>query len=102
MAGELDTTSAGSRPMRTIPDQYRSVGMTDPHNSADRTCVRLRHQIALSTLMDDLVVASLAASVAAFRDNGVSDLEALEHMIRAHRIAVLKQGAILGAAGIDM
>lgn len=52
--------------------------------------------------MDDLVVASLAAAVAAIWDDGEPDVEVLQQAIRSHRVAVLKQGAVLRAAGIDM
>lgn len=52
--------------------------------------------------MDDLVVAALASVVARMRETGrPEDVDTLEHAIRVHRIATLKQSAILGAAGLD-
>lgn len=76
--------------------------MTEPNPVTDRTCTRLQQQIALSILVDDLVAASLAANVALARREGGSNVDDLEHAIRLHRVAVLKQGAILGAAGIEV
>ncbi|MDQ0449279.1 hypothetical protein [Methylobacterium aerolatum] len=55
----------------------------------------------MSTLMDDLVVGALASVVATMRDAGHPDVAALEHAIRAHRIATMKQTALFAAAGID-
>ena len=75
--------------------------MADAHSSLDRVSLRLRQQIAMSTLMDDLVVNALAAVVAQMRDAGHPDVDALEYAIRAHRIATMKQKALFGAAGID-
>ncbi len=72
----------------------------DPNCLPDRLCARLQQQIALSTLMDDLVVASLASAVSAMREKGGLDVDSLEHAIRSHRVATLKQSAKLGAAGI--
>lgn len=74
--------------------------MADPNCLPDRLCARLQQQIALSTLMDDLVVASLASAVLAMREKGTFDVESLEQAIRSHRVATLKQSAKLGAAGI--
>jgi hypothetical protein len=75
--------------------------MTDPSSPPDRLCARLQQQIALSTLMDDLVVGRLATVVAAMRETGMPDIAALEHAIRAHRVAIVKQSALLAAAGLD-
>ncbi len=75
--------------------------MANAHSSLDRVSLRLRHQIAMSTLMDDLVVGALAAVVAQMREAGHPDVDALEHAIRAHRIATIKQKAVFVAAGID-
>jgi hypothetical protein len=76
--------------------------MAERQSSPDRLCARLQHQIALSTLVDDLVVGAVASVVARMREAGrPEDVDALEHAIRAHRIATLKQNAILAAAGID-
>jgi predicted dienelactone hydrolase len=74
--------------------------MAEPSFPPDRLCARLQQQIALSTLMDDLVVATLASVVSAMRETGGLDTGPLEHAIRSHRVATLKQSAILGAVGI--
>ena len=50
--------------------------------------------------MDDLVVGTLATVVATMRETGGPDVAALEHAIRAHRVAIVKQSALLGAVGI--
>ncbi|GJD35463.1 hypothetical protein FMGBMHLM_2373 [Methylobacterium aerolatum] len=75
--------------------------MANARSSLDRVSLRLRQQIAMSTLMDDLVVGALASVVATMRDAGHPDVAALEHAIRAHRIATMKQTALFAAAGID-
>jgi hypothetical protein len=74
--------------------------MADPQCPPDRLCARLQQQIALSILMDDLFVATLASAVGAMRERGRHDTGLLDHAIRSHRIATLKQNALLGAAGI--
>ena len=76
--------------------------MPKPDANIDHSCDRLRHRVALNILLDEQVIAALARAVAVLRDqndNGVLDLE---HAIRTHRIGILKQRAILGAAGIDV
>lgn len=56
----------------------------------------------MSILLDEQVIAALASAVAILReanDPGVMDLE---HAIHAHRISILKQRVILGAANIKV
>ena len=68
----------------------------------DHSFERLQTRIAMSVLLDEQVIATLARAVAILReanDPGVLDLE---HAIRTHRVGILKQRAILGAAGIDV
>jgi hypothetical protein len=96
------TFGAGHSPVRTNLGVCRSLSAAKPNSLADRTCARLQQQIALSTLVDDLVVASLAANVDAFREAGASDVEDFEDVIRSNRLSVLKQGAILGAIGLNV
>ncbi len=68
----------------------------------DRSCARLQHRIAVSILFDEQLIAALAEAAAVLReanDPGVLDIE---HGIRTHRIGIMRQRAILGAAGIDV
>ncbi|MCJ2048261.1 hypothetical protein [Methylobacterium sp. J-070] len=58
--------------------------------------------MAFSILLDEQVIAALAGSVAILREANDPDVLDLEHAIRSHRIGILKQRAILGAAGIDV
>ena len=56
----------------------------------------------MSILLDEQVIAALASAVSILRkanDPGVLDLE---HAIRTHRVGILKQRAVLGAAGIEV
>jgi hypothetical protein len=55
--------------------------MAELNSQAHRTCARLQQWIALSTL---------------------SDIEEFEEVVRTHRITLLKQGAVAGAAGINV
>lgn len=72
----------------------------DPHN--DRPCDRLRCRLALNILLDEQVIAALARATAVLREVNDPAVLDLEHAIRTHRIGILKQRAVLGAAGIDL
>jgi len=76
--------------------------MEKPRQGSECSCARLGHRIAFNVMLDEFAIAAISQAVAVLReanDPGVADLE---HVVRTHRIAILKQRAILGAAGIDV
>jgi hypothetical protein len=58
--------------------------------------------MALTIALDEQVIEALAIAAATLRDGNDPDASDLDHAIRTHRIGILKQRAILGAAGIDV
>jgi hypothetical protein len=76
--------------------------MSEPDPHMDRSCARLQHRIAVSILLDKRLIAALAEAVAILREANDSGVPDLEHGIRTHRIGIMRQRAILGAAGIDV
>jgi hypothetical protein len=76
--------------------------MSEPDRHLDRTCVRLQHRIAVNILFDEQLIAALATAVADLRDANDPEAFDFEHWIRMQRIGIMKQRAILGAAGIDV
>ena len=56
----------------------------------------------MSILVDEQVIAALACAVAILRESNDPNVLDLEHAIRTHRIGIMKQRAVLGAAGIDV
>lgn len=76
--------------------------MSEPKKIADIQFDRLRRRMVLTIALDEQVIEALAIAAAALRNRNDADLLVLEHLIRKHRIGILKQRAILGAAGIDV
>jgi hypothetical protein len=76
--------------------------MSEPNPLANCPCGRLQHRIAASILLDEHFIAALAEAVAVLREANDPSVPDLEHGIRMHRIGIVKQRAILGAAGIDV
>ena len=76
------------------------MGETTPRPECH--CARLRHRFAFNILLDEHVIAALSDAAAALRDANDPAAPDLEHAIRTHRIGILKQRAILGAAGIEV
>jgi hypothetical protein len=68
----------------------------------DRLRDRLQQRLALGILLDEQVISALATAAAVLREADDAVALDLEHAIRTHRIGILKQRAILGAAGIDV
>lgn len=68
----------------------------------DRPCDRLQCRLALNILLDEHVIAALARATAVLRETNDPTVLDLERAIRTHRIGILKQRAVLGAAGIDV
>ena len=67
-----------------------------------RNCARLRNRITLDILIDQQVIAALGRAILVLREENDPVVLDLEHAMRTHRISILKQRAILGAAGIDV
>ncbi|WP_187278828.1 hypothetical protein [Methylobacterium sp. WL12] len=53
-------------------------------------------------MLDEFAIAAMSEAVADLRDANDPAVPDLEHTIRTHRISILKQRAILGAAGIEV
>ena len=76
--------------------------MPDPRDSTDRSCEQLRCRIALSILVDEQVVSALASAIHNLRETDDAAVGDLECAVRTQRIGILKQRAILGAAGMEV
>jgi hypothetical protein len=62
----------------------------------------MRQRLAFNILLDEFAIAALSDAVALLRAADDQDVAHVEHAIRTHRIGILKQRAILGAAGIEI
>ena len=76
--------------------------MPVPDPDTDGQCARLRHRVALSILIDEQVITSLANTLATLHEADEPGAPDLERALRTHRVSILKHRAILGAAGIDV
>lgn len=76
--------------------------MSKPDPNIDCPCDRLGNRIALNILLDEQAIAALARAAAVLREEDDPNILDLEHTIRTHRIGIVKQRAVLGAAGIDV
>ena len=65
-------------------------------------CAQMRHRIALNILLDEFAIATLSDAAALLREANDPTVTDLEHAIRTHRIGIIKQRAVLGAAGLDV
>ena len=68
----------------------------------DCECQHLRDRMALNIALDKTVTSALSEAIAVLRDASDPLVPELEHEFRSHRISIIKQRAILGAAGIKM
>jgi hypothetical protein len=75
----------------SVPDKSTAI-------ESDVLCRRIASAIAI----DEQVIEALAVAASMLRDTDNSGAADLEGAIRTHRIGILKQRAILGAAGIDV
>jgi hypothetical protein len=77
--------------------------MPQRKDQTDCTCATLRERLAFNILLDEFAIAALSDALVLLNatddDPGVTQIE---HTIRTHRIAILKQRVILGAAGIEL
>ena len=53
-------------------------------------------------MLDEYAIAAMAEAIAALRHANDPAVPDLEHTIRTQRVSILKQRAILGAAGIEV
>jgi hypothetical protein len=58
--------------------------------------------MVLTIALDERLIESLAVAAAALRKAGDPSATDLERVIRINRISIIKQRAILGAAGIEV
>lgn len=59
-------------------------------------------RIALNIMLDEHAIDAIAAVLADLRERNDPAVADLEHAIRTHRIGIMKQRAILAAAGLDV
>jgi hypothetical protein len=76
--------------------------MLEPTPPSDARALALQDRIAFSILLDECVIAVLSDATAMMREVGDPAVSELESAIRTHRVGILKQRTILGAAGIDV
>ena len=76
--------------------------MPDAEPRPDPHCVRLCQRIALSIAMDELAISELNARLAVLRERGDPAVPDFEHTVRHLRVGIIKQRAIIGAAGFDV
>ena len=76
--------------------------MSQRKSQPDCTCATLRERLAFNILLDEFAIAALSDALALLRAIGDPGVTQIEHTIRTHRIAILKQRVILGAAGIEL
>jgi hypothetical protein len=69
---------------------------------ADCPCQRLRDRLALNIILDETAISALSEALAVLREAKDPLVPELEQAVRSHRIGIVKQRAILGAAGIKV
>lgn len=74
--------------------------LSDDRRVCERDLLHLR--MALHIAMDEAAIDALASALAVLRESGHPDTALVEEVVRTHRIGILKQRAILGAAGLDV
>ena len=69
-----------------------------------RVCERdlLHLRMALHIAMDEAAIDALASALAVLRESGHPETQAVAEAVRTHRIGILKQRAVLGAAGLGV
>lgn len=80
----------------------RYAAMSEPEKHTDLGCDRLHRRMALTIALDEQLIASLAVAAVVLRDAGDPSATDLEGVIRTNRVGIIKQRAILGAAGIKV
>lgn len=76
--------------------------MSEPKKTTDLERDRLHRRMVLTIALDERLIESLAVAAAALRKAGDPSATDLERVIRINRISIIKQRAILGAAGIEV
>ena len=62
----------------------------------------MQQRIAFNILLDEFAIAALSDALAVLRAADDQNVAYVEHAIRTHRVGILKQRAILGAASIEI
>jgi len=75
--------------------------MQQPERKPNCSCTRIRQRLALNILLDEFAIAALSDALSVLRAADAPDVAQIEEAIRTHRIGILKQRVILGAAGIE-
>lgn len=73
-----------------------------PRQGSECSCESLSRRISLNVMLDEFAIAAMSEAIAAMREANDPAVPDLEHAIRTHRIGIMKQRAILGAAGIEV
>jgi hypothetical protein len=76
--------------------------MGEPTPPSVARALVLQNRIAFNILLDKCVAAVLSDATAMMREAGDPTVSEFESPIRTHRVSILKQRTILGAAGIDV
>ncbi|MCJ2091309.1 MULTISPECIES: hypothetical protein [unclassified Methylobacterium] len=76
--------------------------MSQRKDQPDCTCTTLRERLAFNILLDEFAIAALSDALVLLNATGDPGVTQIEQTIRTHRIAILKQRVILGAAGIEL
>jgi hypothetical protein len=76
--------------------------MSEPEKSTAIESDVLCRRIAFAIAMDEQVIEVLAVAASALRDAADPSAADFEGAIRTHRVGIIKQRAILGAAGIEI
>ena len=76
--------------------------MDNPPQASECSWARLRQRLAFHVMLDEFAVAALSEALVTLREGDDPAVPDLEHMVRTHRIGIMKQRAILGAAGIEV
>ena len=93
--------SERSRIVQLTPSITLWCAMSRSKPLVDRQCQRLRDRLALNIILDETAISALSEALAVLRDAGDPLVSELEQAVRSHRIGIIKQRAILGAAGIE-
>lgn len=62
----------------------------------------MRQRLAFNILLDEFAIAALSEALSVLRAADAPGTAQIEQAIRTHRVGILKQRVILGAAGIEV
>lgn len=76
--------------------------MSEPKKTTGLERDRLYYRMAVTIALDEQLLASLAVAADVLRKAGDPGATDVERVIRINRVGIIKQRAILGAAGIKV